>query len=80
MKSAPGPWGRAHGPPPGSCFTNFHLLSHICHFPKEALDQTTTAGLEFHGVKPNAQATVVPLAFGPGGTKGPRGANLLLLR
>ena len=71
----PGPRPTARRPGHGSCFTNFHLLSHICHFPKEALDQTTTAGLEFHGVKPNAQATVVPLAFGPGGTKRPRGAN-----
>ena len=45
---------------------------------KEALDQETTVGWEFHGVKPDARATVV--AAPPLGRQRARGASSVKLR
>ena len=42
---------------------------------KESIDWDKTDNFAFHGVKPNAEATVVPQTTNPSGTKRPRGAN-----
>ena len=42
---------------------------------KEAIDTNTTESFAFHGVRPNAEPTVVPQTTNADGTKRPRGAN-----